>query len=570
MALGRSLRMAYTEKGAFMNGAQALVALLQQMQVPFIAALCGNGLDPLLIAADEAGLPVIDTRNEQAAAYIADAYARLTGKLGVCAVSSGVAHVNALAGVTNAYYDGAPLLLISGASSSETLGRGGFQDLDQVALATPITKRSELVTEAARIPVALRAAVGAAGGGRPGPVHLTISVDALTGDLPDDMVERGGRLTGAATARAAGDPAEMAHALALLANARRPLIVAGSCVFYAQAGEALHTFAMQTSTPVVTPIWDRGVVDTEWSTYMGVVGAASGEPELLTQADLVLVLGSTIDYRVRYLDAPPLRPDVKVIRVQADARHLYQGAMPDVAILGDAATVLDHWSDMWAAGELAPHSGWLEEAREIRDRFYGRWWEDARPNSDGLMNGGDLVDGLEHALMQLEPEPVLLIDGGNIGQWAHMRLASRRYPSHWLTCGASGVVGWGVQGAMAARLAEPERPVVLLSGDGSLGFGLVEFESAARQGLSFVCVVADDCAWGIVATGQEQRCGRRLAADLGPADYAGVARALGARGVRAETPLALQEAILDAVQERLPTLIQVPISCRGPADRSFS
>jgi acetolactate synthase I/II/III large subunit len=548
-----------------MNGAQTLVALLQQMQVPFVSALCGNGLDPLLVAANEAGLRVVDTRNEQAAAYMADAYARLTGRLGVCAVSSGVAHVNALAGVANAHYDGAPMLLISGASSSDSLGRGGFQDLDQVSLATPITKHAELVTEAARIPIALRQAVGAACGGRPGPVHLTISLDALEGELPSDALDRMGRLPGVATARAAGDPGEMAHALALLANARRPLIVAGSCVFYAQAGEALRDFAWQTATPVVVPIWDRGVVDSPWLTYMGVIGAASGAPDLLAQADLVLLLGASVDYRVAYLDAPPLRHDVKVIRVQADARHLYQGVMPDVAILGDAGTVLEHWSDMWAAGELAPHTAWLDEAHAIYEAFYQRWWEaDAAPQ--GPMTGGDLVAALESALASLDPEPVLLIDGGNIGQWAHMRLASRRYPAHWLTCGASGVVGWGVPGAMAARLACPERPVVLLSGDGSLGFGLVEFESAARQGLPFVCVVADDCAWGIVASGQERRCGRRLAADLGLVDSAGAAQALGARGLRAESPETLQAAVCEAVGLREPTLIQVPIACGGPAD----
>ncbi len=548
-----------------MNGAQALVALLQQMQVPFVSALCGNGLDPLLAAAHEAGLRIVDTRNEQSAAYMADAYARLTGRLGVCAVSSGVAHVNALAGVANAHYDGAPMLLLSGASASESLGRGGFQDLDQVALARPLTKHAELVTDAARIPVALREAVGAACGGRPGPVHLTISLDALEGQAPPDCLDRAGRLPGVATARAAGDPGEMAHALALLANARRPVIVAGSCVFYAQAGEALHDFAWQTATPVVIPIWDRGVVDTPWLTYMGVVGAASGEPDLLAQADLVLLLGAGVDYRLGYLDAPPLRPDVKIVRVQADARHLYQGIMPDVAILGDAGTVLEHWSDMWAAGDLAPHSGWLEEARERHDAFYQRWWEE-EDDPHGPMNGGALVATLEAALAGLDPEPVLLIDGGNIGQWAHMRLASRRYPAHWLTCGASGVVGWGVAGAMAARLACPDRPVVLLSGDGSLGFGLMEFESAARQGLPFVCVVADDSAWGIVASGQERRHGRRLAASLGPADYAGAAQALGACGVRAETPEALRAALCEALERRQPTLIQAPILCGGPAD----
>ena len=151
-----------------MNGAQAVVALLQRMGVPFISALCGNGLDPLLVAADAAGLRVIDTRNEQAAAYIADAYARLTGRLGVCAVSSGVAHVNALAGITNAWYDGAPALLVSGASAAPGLGRGAFQDMDQVGMAAPVTKYAERVTQASRIPLAFREAVGAACGGRPG------------------------------------------------------------------------------------------------------------------------------------------------------------------------------------------------------------------------------------------------------------------------------------------------------------------------------------------------------------------------------------------------------------------
>ncbi|MGI6366808.1 MAG: thiamine pyrophosphate-binding protein [Anaerolineae bacterium] len=551
-----------------MNGAKATVALLQRMGVPFIAALCGNGLDPLLEAADAAGLPVIDTRNEQAAAYIADAYARLTGQLGVCAVSSGVAHVNALAGLTNAWYDGAPVLLISGSSPSPGLGRGTFQDMDQIGMARPVTKYAERVTQASRIPLALREAVGAACGGRPGPVHLTITLDALQGPLPPDAVERLGPLARVASSRSAADPDGLAHGLALLASARRPVIVAGSGVFYAEAGEALRRFSRQSATPVVVPIWDRGAIDTPWETYVGLVGPASGEPDILTQADLIVMLGAAVDYRVRYLDAPPLRAGVKVVRVTDDAQQMYQGITPDVAILGDSQTVLEAWRDMWSAGELAPHTGWLEEARHSAEAFYRRWVctpESYGVNGHSAMDGGALVRAVAGVLEERDPEPVLLIDGGNIGQWAHMQLASRRYPAHWLTCGASGVVGWGVPGAMAARLAYPERPVVLISGDGSLGFGLMEFESAARQGLSFVTVVADDCAWGIVATGQERSCGRRLSSELGPADYAGVAQALGGRGMRAETPEGLQNALREALRERKPTLIQVPISVGGPA-----
>ena len=135
-----------------MNGADLLVQELEARGVPFISVLCGNGLNPLLESAKRSGLRLVDTRNEQAASYIADAYARLTRRVGVCAVSSGVAHVNALAGVLNAYYDGAPMLLITGASHSNDLGRGAFQDLDQVTLAHPICKYVELVARPERIP----------------------------------------------------------------------------------------------------------------------------------------------------------------------------------------------------------------------------------------------------------------------------------------------------------------------------------------------------------------------------------------------------------------------------------
>jgi acetolactate synthase I/II/III large subunit len=550
-----------------MNGAEALVAMLRQMGVPFIAALCGNGLDPLLEAARAGGLPAVDMRNEQAASYMADAYARLTGRLGVCAVSSGVAHVHALAGIANAYFDGAPLLLISGASPSATLGRGGFQDMDQVALAEPMVKHAEMVTRSDRIPSALREAAAAALSARPGPVHLTISVDALQGEVSDDEVTRLRAPNSSLPARTAGDADGASRALTLLAFAERPLIVAGSGAFYAQAGPALQAFTRQTATPVVVPIWDRGVVDTAWDSYLGVVGAASGEPDLLARADLVILLGATVDYRLRYLASPPFPPDLQVIRVDSDPRQLYQGITPHVAIAGDVQTVLEHWSDMWSSNDLQPHTAWLEEARTCHYRFYSQW--DAREaSSAGEPMGGDLlVRTMASALDANHEEPVFLIDGGNIGQWAHVLLASRRYPSNWLTCGASAVVGWGVPGAMAARMAYLDRPVLLLTGDGALGFGLVEFESAARQGIPFVAVVADDSAWGIVASGQEPRYGRRLCSDLGPADYAGAAAALGARGVHANTPEELHAVIDEAWHQRRPTLIQVPVAPGGPADR---
>ncbi|MHB0857690.1 MAG: thiamine pyrophosphate-binding protein [Anaerolineae bacterium] len=544
-----------------MLGAELLVRELQARGVPFVSLLAGNGLDPFLAAADVAGLRLVDTHNEQAASYIADAYARLTGKVGVCAVSSGVAHVNALAGVLNAYYDGAPLLLISGASPSRTLDRGGFQDLDQVALARPICKYAELVTRAARIPQAVHEAFAAATAGRPGPVHLTITIDALMEEAgPGVRSPFGAR--GAAQDRAPIGAEDARQVARLLAEAKRPVLVAGSGVFYAGGGEALRELATLTRTPVVTPIWDRGVVDQPMDEYLGVIGAASGEPDLLAEADLLVLLGARVDYRVRYLDSPPLAQGVRMVRVSVDPGELSQGAEADLAVLADPRSALEGIADAWRTERYAPHETWLAEARARHAAFYGRWA--GQPVTvEGCMTGAHIVRALGEVITD---DTIVLVDGGNIGQWAHVTLAKDRYPGHWLTCGASGVIGWGVPGAMAAALTFPGRPVVLLSGDGSIGFALPEFESAARQGLHFVAVVADDRAWGIVASGQRKERGCTTACDLGPVDYAQVAAGFGGVGIAAPEPEQIAPSIRHGLARSKPTLVQVPIACLGPAD----
>jgi len=545
-----------------MTGADLLVQELQARGVPFVAVLCGNGLDPLLIAAAQAGLRLVDTRNEQAASYIADAYARLTGRVGVCAVSSGVAHVNALAGVLNAYYDGAPLLLITGASSSATLGRGGFQDLDQVALARPICKRAELVTRPERIPQAVHEAFAAATSGRPGPVHLTIPVDVLSAEMDDLQLKSPFSTRGEAITRAAGDADLVRDAAKMLAEAQRSIIVAGSGIFYARGGQALEQFVRLARIPVVTPIWDRGVVDRPIDEFLGVIGAASGEPRLLTEADVILLAGTRVDYRVSYLDSPPLAKAVRILRVDVDPAELYQGVEPDLAILADCRTAFQQLTEAWQSGGYAGHEEWLAGARQHHQQFYSRWAGPSQARA-GTMTGAHIVEALRRVITE---EVLFLIDGGNIGQWAHMTLCCDRYPDDWLTCGASGVVGWGVPGAMAARLTFPDRPVLLLSGDGAIGFGIAEFASASRQDVPFVAVVADDQAWGIVASGQRKFRGCTVASELGAVDYAQVAEGFGAQGIRVERPEEIARAVGDGFESGQPTLIHIPIVGGGPAD----
>jgi acetolactate synthase-1/2/3 large subunit len=555
-----------------MTGADLLVRLLKIQEVPFLPTLCGNGLDPLYVACKRQGLRLVDVRNEQAAGYMADAVGRLTRRVGVCTSSSGVAHLNALTGVVNAYFDGAPMLLITGASESRTAGLGNFQDLDQVALARPVCKLARRVDRPERIALTVQEAFAAARSGRPGPVHLTIPGDVMKASVNEADAQYGvagadGGNDSATAAMAAvratppslGDPGLIREAVDLLARAERPVLVAGSGVFYAQAEEVLRRLVAAAGLPVVTPIWDRGAINHPMPEYLGVIGAASGGPEVLADADLILLVGSRVDYRLGYLKPPAVAARARVIRIDRDPAELNQGIMPDTGILGDPALVLHQLWEEWLRRHLSARADWLRQAQDRNQRFRARW---AKPPASSPMTGWHLVEALRPVLTD---DTLFLIDGGNIGQWAHVLLWDR-YPGHWLTCGASAVVGWGLPAAIAAKLLHPDRPVLLLSGDGALGFTITELETAVRHRAPIVVVVADDQAWGIVASDQKRSLGEPIASLLGPVDYARVAQGFGAQGVTVDQPDRLAAAVRDALNSGQPTLVEVPIALLGPTD----
>lgn len=555
-----------------MTGADLLVRQLKAHGVPFVATLCGNGMDPFYAACRRQGLRLVDVRNEQAAGYMADLVGRLTRRVGVCSASSGVAHVNALTGLTNAHFDGSPVLLLTGASASSTAGMGNFQDLDHVALARPVCKMAERVDRPERIGLAVHEAVATAESGRPGPVHLCIPGDVLRAPVDAADVEHwladreSGQATGGAPdAAAAGTPPSQAdadligEAVDLLARSQRPLLVAGSGVFYAGEEEPLRRLAAAVGAPVVTPIWDRGSVSRPMPEFLGVIGAASGGPALLGDSDAILLAGARVDYRVGYMKPPAISAKARVVRVDREPGELCQGVSPDVGLLGDPAVVLAQLCDEWQRRRLPARTDWLREAQNRNAQYRARW---AKPPAAPPMTGQHLVEALRPVLTD---EVIFLIDGGNIGQWAHVLLWDR-YPQHWLTCGASAVVGWGLPGAIAAKLLHPDQPVLLLSGDGAIGFTIAELETAVRHKVPIVVIVADDQAWGIVASGQKRSLGEPIASILGPVDYAKVAQGFGANGVLAETPQSLTTAARQALASARPTLIEVPLALLGPTD----
>ena len=534
-----------------MNGADLLAQTLSSLRVEWISTLCGHGLNEVYAACGRAGIRLIDTRNEQTAAYMAESWGRMSGQVGVCAVSSGVAHANALAGVVNAHFDGAPMLLLTGAGPLATAGMGHFQDFGQVALAAPVCKYARVLDIPERIPEQVREAFATAGSGRPGPVHLTFPMDVQEAVVEAEIPAQPSRFEVGGRAGEAG----ITRAAKMLATAERPLLVAGSGAWYSGAGEVLADFCTTFAIPFVVPVWDRGCVSGRRVEFLGVVGAASGGPDVIGEADLLLLAGAAADYRVGYLRPPAVSADAAVIRIDTDPGRLHHLPSNGLTILADPAAALEQLDQ--ACTELRIHGfeSWLAEIRSRVDAH--RREVTGAVDRSGPLHSLDVVEALTAAAGE---EAVVVVDGGNIGQWFHQTAGRERYPGLTVTCGASGVVGYGIGAAMAARAGFPQRPVALLSGDGAATFNLTDLECAARQKLPFLMVVADDESWGITEAGHLTAYGKAMSSHLGPVDFAAAARAFGALGFRVEDRGELPKALAAGLAAEVPTLVHVPVA----------
>lgn len=542
-----------------MIGAELFVAELKMRGVEWISTLCGYGLGPLYAACQQGGVRLVDTRNEQTAAYMAECWGRLSRRVGVCMVSSGVAHANAMTGVVNACFDGAPMLLITGAGALRTAGMGHFQDLDQVALAKPVCKYARVVDVPERIPQFVHEAFAAALSGRPGPVHLTFPLDIQEAVVdPSKLVGHGAKVS--IQGRKVADESLIAQAVDLLGRSQRPLLIAGSGAYYAGAEQALADLVESQAIPLVVPIWDRGAVPKPIQQFMGVLGAASGGPRLLADADLLLMVGAAFDYRVGYLLPPSVSDETRIVRVDVDPVRLHTGVAAELTLEADVCSMLEQLNRECARRDLPPHTKWLADAQKRRDEFKARILATATRGAG--VHALDIMEALQTTLTE---ETILVVDGGSIGQWFHQTLCDR-YPSRYLTCGASGVVGFGIGGAMAAKAGSPNQPVVLLSGDGSMTFTIADLECAVRQRLPFVAIVADDETWGIAADAQMKQLGCTIASTLGPIRFDLLAQGFGAHGVRVSRAEEIAPAIRDALSTDRPTLIHIPIVGGMPRD----
>ena len=511
---------------AELTGGELVARVLTQAGVGHVFTLCGGHILPIYDACLKEGIGIVDLRHEQAAAHAADAYARLTRNVGVAIVTAGPGVTDAITGVANAYAARSPLLLIGGAAPLGLRGLGALQEMEQVALLRPITKGAWSVAETRQIPEVLTTAIRTALSGRPGPVFVEIPVDLLLATIeerlapmPTDYVHR---------AAAGGDPLAIERLSRLLAGASRPVVIAGSGVWWDDAAGALAAFADASGVPVFMNGAGRGSLPAEHP-----LAFAHARSAALGAADVVLVLGTPLDFRLGYGRTPTFAEDVAVAMVDCDAAELGRNRPLAVGIAGHVGRVLEQLTAALPRGAAARVDGWR--------RQLGAQERAAQQALDAQSASDDVP--VSHYRWAAEiarhvtPDTLVVGDGGDVVGCAS-KLVRLSRPGQWLDPGPFGCLGVGPPFAIAAKLLQPARRVLLIAGDGAFGLNGMDLETAVRFGLPMTCIIGNDGGWGQIRNPQLSFFGaeRAVATSLPMTRYDQMVEALGGRGVLVREP----------------------------------
>jgi acetolactate synthase-1/2/3 large subunit len=516
-----------------LTGGQLVARMLKKEGVDTVFTLCGLHIAPIYAGLVEEGIRIVDTRHEQAAAHAADAWARLSRGMGVAIVTAGPGVTDAVTGVANAWAASSPLLLIGGAAPTFNQGRGALQEMPQTQLFQGITKWSDRVPSPELLPSYLAKAFRVARAGRPGPVFLEIPWDVLSngaeGSVADAMTQY------RTDARSPGDPRKVEQALSLLASAERPVILAGSSIWWDGAPTALDQLARRTGIPVYLNGMGRGCLPPDHAEFF-----QHTRKEALGEADVVILVGTPLDFRVGYGAEPGIPAGARMIQVDADATEIGRNRPIDVGIVGDSRSVLEQLEAGAKAVPAAP--AWRKrlrgsEARRLEKQaaFEG---SDQRPIHHYRL--GKEID----AAARRAGDVTFVADGGNVVAVAAKSIQLQR-PGRWLDPGPLGCLGVGAPFALAAKLHAPERPVLVIQGDGSFGLSGFDFETAVRFKLPMVIVVGNDAAWGQILIPQRILHGETHspATRLLPTRYDRVVEALGGQGEHVDDPADLAPAL---------------------------
>jgi acetolactate synthase-1/2/3 large subunit/sulfoacetaldehyde acetyltransferase len=540
-----------------MSGGRAVVELLKAEGVRHLFGIVGaTFLDVLDVLHDDRSIEYVNVRHEQAAAFMADGLARVTGSPAACLVTSGPGAMNLLAGIASAHVAHSPVVAIAGGPSLEHYARDAFQDFDLVSLFRPVTKLSVQVNQTARIPELLRHALRTAMTGRKGPVFVDIPRDVLNNQvLRAEIAEPA---TYRPTSPPPPHPDAIRDAVRWLGQAERPLLLAGGGVTWAGAGERLVRLSAQHGLPVITAYGRNDAVPGAHPLYIGPLGRA-GSPEAAAacrRADLLLVVGSRLGHFTSFYDARYIQPGTRIVQVDIDGRDIGRIYPVSVGIQADAGEALSALLDALAREPASrPREAWRREAEELRARRQARLAAEA-----GLASRPVKPQRVYAELRRaLPPETIVALDAGAAPAYGYDRLHFLR-PRTFLSPLDLGGLGFAFPAALGAKLGRPDAPVLAIHGDGGFLMNAQELETAVRHRIAVVTLVLNNNCWGSEKAYQRHFYqARYVGVDLGNPRYDRYAELFGARGHYVAEPDEIGDAVHGALRGSTPAVIEVPI-----------
>ncbi len=535
------------------NGGELAAWALRQAGVEVVFALHGGHLDSFFTGCRAEGIDLIDCRHEAAAVNAADGYARVTGRLGVAAVTAGPGLFNAVAGISNAAADSVGVVVVT---SSPPLGEsetGEMQGrLDQLGVVAPITRWAQRAYRAERVPDLIGLAIRHATGGVPGPTVVDVPIDVAFTGVDDVAVPPMGRPT--APQRAVPADAAVRAAIDVLATAERPALVLGDATLSVDVAAPLQRFVDHTGYPVFSTTLTRGMLPGSHPLNGGSLGSlaalgmAGVEPP-----DVVVLVGASFGLLLGGRRFEQLSGGARVIQLHVDPAEIGRLGPVDVAVVGDLADALDR---MAASLPPRPVSEWSSRATTMK-RFGDALFEGASMESDGIHP----YRAAREVAMQIPSGSVLVRDGGESAAWMDWASADRDLGGV-LALGYQGHLGVGQGFAIGAQVARPDRRVIQVTGDGAIGFHIQEWDTMARHRLPIVTVVLNNSCWGMSLHGQQALYGEQgdVISQLAETRYDLVAEGLGAFGQHVTDVDDIAPAMQRALEAGRPAVIDVAVS----------
>ena len=476
-----------------MTGAQILIESLLREGVEMVFGYAGATICPIadaLLAAPRIGYTLV--RTEQNAGHMASGYARVTGKTGVCIVTSGPGATNLITGIATAYMDSIPMVAITGQVPSIQLGRDIFQEVDITGATLPFTKHNYLVKDAAQLPRIIKEAFHIASTGRPGPVLIDIPIDVQDQlvtevEFPETLQIRGYNPS------VKGNDKQIANVAAAISSAERPVICAGGGVFLAHAEAELRSFAEGTGIPVVTTMMGLSLLPTEHPLNMGMIGSHGNNTanKALAKADLLIMIG------VRVADRAIISPDeiqrrMPNIHIDVDPAEIGKNMQSTLPLVGDAKFILQRLMERNAKADCGE---WRESLQALRRTNLSRGY----PSKEGYVFPGRVLRLLGE---RLKEDAAVCVDVGQNQIWAckHLRLRGARF----LTSGGLGTMGYAIPASIGVKTAQRERQVVAVCGDGSFQMAMNELAAIRAHGLDNKILLLRNGVLGLVHQTQVQ------------------------------------------------------------------